>query len=127
MSPTYQQNKKEIKDFCLERLREIADYMGNQDFRDAYVSDLHDDIFNRDYYIIGHYQCKQWMGDSAFDMIGDVQEYEQDNFGEVHTDFSSPESVANMWVYVEGWNIIHKCYEAVVMELGDDQCELELD
>ena len=125
MSFTYQQKKQEIKDFCLERLRETAEYMDNQDYRDAYVSDLHDDIFNRDYYIIGHYQAKQWMGDSAFDMIGDVQEYERDNFGEVHTDLSSPESVCNMWVYIQGWEYIHECYEIVRDEL-DDQCELDL-
>lgn len=74
MSFTYQQKKQEIKDFCLERLREIAEYMDNQDFRDSYVSDLHNDIFNTDYYIIGHYQAKEWMGADAFDMIGDVQE-----------------------------------------------------
>ena len=71
-----------------------------------------------------YYETISW--DSAFDMIGDVQEYEQDNFGEVHTDFSSPESVANMWAYVQGWEIIHECYETVRDELND-QCELELD
>ena len=125
MSFTYQQNKKEIKDFCLERLREIAEYMDNQDFRDAYVSDLHNDIFNTDYYIIGRYQAKQWMGDSAFDMIGDIVEYEKDNFGEVHTDLSEPEHVVNMWVYVQGWEVIHECYETVRDELND-QCELDV-
>ena len=125
MSFTYQQKKQEIKDFCLDRLREIAEHMDNQDYRDAYVSDLHDDIFNRDYYIIGHYQCKQWMGADAFDMIGDVQEYERDNFGEVHTDLSSPESVVNMWVYIQGWEYIHECYETVRDELND-QCELDV-
>lgn len=125
MSFTYQQNQKEIKEFCLDRLREIAEYMDNQDFRDAYVSDLHNDIFNTDYYIIGRYQAKQWMGDSAFDMIGDIVEYEKDNFGEVHTDLSEPEHVVNMWVYVQGWEVIHECYETVRDELND-QCELDV-
>ena len=41
MSFTYQQKKQEIKDVCLERLREIAEYIGNQDYRDAEVGDLH--------------------------------------------------------------------------------------
>ena len=122
---TYQEKQNEIKTFCLDRLREIAEYMDNQDFRDAYVSDLHDQIFNQDYYIIGRYQAKEWMGADAFDMIGDVQEYERDNFGEVHTDLSEPESVVNMWVYVQGWEYIHECYETVRDELND-QCELEL-
>ena len=125
MSFAYQQKKQEIKDFCLDRLREIAEYMDNQDFRDAYVSDLHNDIFNTDYYIIGRYQAKEWMGADAFDMIGDVVDYEKDNFGEICCDLSEPEQVVNMWVYVEGWNIIHECYETVRDEL-DDQCELDL-
>ena len=125
MSFTYQQKKQEIKDVCLERLREIAEYIGNEAYRESYVSDLHNEVFNTDYYIIGRYQAKEWMGADAFDMIGDVQEYEKDNFGEVHTDLSEPESVVNMWVYVEGWNIIHECYETVRDELND-QCELDV-
>ena len=125
MSLTYQQKKQEIKEVCLVRLREIAEYIGNQDYRDAYVSDLHNEVFNTNYYIVGRYQAKQWMGADAFDMIGDVQKYERDNFGEVHTDLSEPEHVVNMWVYVEGWNIIHECYETVRDELSD-QCELEI-
>ena len=122
---TYQQSKQEIKDFCLERLREIAEYMDNQDFREAYVSDLHNDIFNTDYYIVGRYQAKQWLGADAFDMIGDVMDYERDNFGEVYCDISEPEQVVNMWVYVEGWNIIDECYQEVCDEL-DDQCQLDI-
>ena len=125
MSFTYQQKKQEIKDFCLERLREIADYCGVQDFKDYYVSDLHNDIFNTDYYIIGRYQAKQWMGADAFDMIGDVVDYEKDNFGEICCDLSEPEQVVNMWVYIEGWNIIDECYQEVCESLSD-QCELEL-
>ena len=125
MSFTYQQKKQEIKDVCLDRLREIAEYIGNEAYRESYVSDLHNEVFNTNYYIIGRYQAKEWMGADAFDMIGDVQEYERDNFGEVHTDLSSPESVVNMWVYVEGWNIIHECYETVRDELND-QCELDV-
>ena len=122
---TYQQKKEEIKNFCLDRLREIAEYMDNQDYRDAYVSDLHNDIFNTDYYIIGRYQAKQWMGADAFDMIGDVVEYEKENFGELCCDLSEPERVVNMWVYIQGWECIHECYETVRDELND-QCELEL-
>ena len=122
---TYQQKQQEIKDVCLERLREIAEYIGNQDFRDSYVSDLHNEVFNTNYYIVGRYQAKQWMGGDAFDMIGDVVEYEKGNFGELHTDLSDPESVVNMWVYVQGWEIIHECYETVRDELCD-QCELDV-
>ena len=125
MSFTYQNKQQEIKDFCLDRLREIAEYMDNQDYRDTELGDLHNDIFNTDYYIVGRYQAKQWIGSDAFDMIGDIQEYEQDQFGKVHTDLSEPERVVNMWVYIQGWEVIHECYETVRDELND-QCELEI-
>ena len=70
--------------------------------------ELHNELFNRDYFIIGTYQAKQFLGDYAFDAIGDIQDYENDNFGEVNTDLSSPEKVVNMWAYIVGekalWN-----------------------
>ncbi len=123
---TYQQKKQEIKDFCMDRLKEIADYDNVHDFKRRYVSDLHNEVFNTGYYIIGRYQAKQWMGADAFDMIGEVVDYEKDNFGEIYCDLSEPEQVVNMWTYVEGWNIIHECFEEVCEGLSD-QCELELD
>ena len=121
---TYQQKQKELREFCIERLQEIADY-DNQDYRDTPVADLHSEIFNTDYYIVGRYQAKQWMGGDAFDMIGDVVEYEKDNFGEITTDLSEPESVVNMWVYVQGCELIDECFEEVCEAL-DNQCKLEL-
>ena len=122
---TYQQKQKELREFCIERLKEIADYDTVHDFKRRYVSDLHHEIFNTDYYIVGRYQAKQWMGGDAFDMIGDVVEYEKDNFGEITTDLSEPESVVNMWVYVQGWELINECFEEVCEAL-DNQCKLEL-
>ena len=122
---TYQQKQKELREFCIERLQEIADYDTVHDFKGRFVSDLHNDIFNTDYYIVGRYQAKQWMGGDAFDMIGDVVEYERDYFGEITTDLSEPESVVNMWVYVQGWELINECFEEVCEAL-DNQCKLEL-
>ena len=122
---TYQQKQKELREFCIERLQEIADYDTVHDFKRRCVSDLHNDIFNTDDYIVGRYQAKQWMGGDAFDMIGDVVEYEKDNFGEITTDLSEPESVVNMWVYVQGWELIDECFQEVCEAL-DNQCKLEL-
>jgi len=66
------------------------------------------------------------MGGDAFDMIGDVVEYEKDNFGELCTDLSEPERVLNMWVYIQGEQIIDECFEEVCEGL-DNQCKLELE
>jgi len=69
--------------------------------------ELHHDAFNSDYYIIGTYQATQWLGDRAFEAIGFIKEYEQDNFGEVYTDFSDPEKVVNMFVYIVGESVVY--------------------
>ena len=112
--------EREIKEFCIERLKEIADYQG-KDFIDMCTSDLHHEIFNTDYYIIGRYQAKEWLGADAFDCIGDIQEYENLHFGESHTDFGNSEAVANMYVYVVGREIIEECFEQVCDELEDEE------
>ena len=117
--------RTEVELFCRERMEEIADYCGVEDFKEYDICELHNDIFNTDYYIVGRYQAKQWLGADAFDCIGDVQEYEKFNFGKVHTDLSEPECVVNMWVYVYGWEIIEQCFEEVCETL-DNQIEMDL-
>jgi hypothetical protein len=68
--------------------------------------DLHHEIFNTDYYIIGSYKATQWLGDQVFNIIDFIKEYELFNFGEVMTDFSSPEAIVNMYVYIIGEEIV---------------------
>jgi|TARA_R110000764_G_scaffold1012_1_gene3781 hypothetical protein len=69
-----------------------------------YGCDLHHYLWNEDYYIIGTYDAKKWIEShmSVFDAIAEVQEYENDNFGETNTDITSPENVANMLAYIYG-------------------------
>ena len=74
--------------------------------------DLHHEIFNTDYYIIGTYQAKQWLGDNAFNAIEIIKNYEQDNFGEVFTDLSDPEKVVNMYTYIVGEEVAHKFFDS---------------
>lgn len=70
------------------------------------VSDLHHYLLNEDYFIIGTYKAKQWLGSEVFDVIETIREYEQSNFGQVSTDFSNPEKVANMCAYILGEEIL---------------------
>ena len=65
-------------------------------------SQIHQDAFNTDYYIIGTYKAKLFLGEYAFDVIEYIREYESLHFGEVHTDFSNPEDVVNMLMYILG-------------------------
>ena len=69
----------------------------------GYYCDLHNEVFNTDYYIIGTYEAKQQLESiGVFDVIDRVQTYEKDNFGEVTTDLSNPEKLINMLYYVIG-------------------------
>ena len=92
----------EIKQHAIDYLKE------NRDYCTEYGCDLHHQIFNMDYYIIGTYQAKEWMGEKAFDCIGDIQEYEKDNFGEVNTDLGDPERVVNMYAYIVGEAVLNE-------------------
>ena len=71
-----------------------------------HVDDLHYHCFNTDYYIIGTYQAKKWLGENVFEIIEEIKTYEKDNFGEVNTDFSDPEKVVNMYAYIIGEEIV---------------------
>ncbi|MES3018170.1 MAG: hypothetical protein V4721_10335 [Bacteroidota bacterium] len=75
------------------------------------ASDLHHELYNRDYFIIGYYQAEQFLvnGPGVFAAISEIQEYENDNFGEVNTDCGSSEKVANMYAYIKGEEVLHKC------------------
>ena len=82
------------------------------------VSDLHHYLLNQDYFIIGTYKAKQWLGSEVFDVIETIREYEQSNFGEVSTDFSNPEKVANMYAYILGEEILSESevYQQLAIE-----------
>ena len=104
----------EIKAFFNDRLQEMKKY--DQDYLDVKIRDgeLHHEIFNTDYYIIGTYKAKQWLGADAFDAIAMIKDYEMDNFGEVYTDLSNPERVVNMVVYIIGEEIVADFVDSLV-------------
>jgi len=84
-----------------------------QDGYSGYYCDLHNEVFNTDYYIIGTYQAKEALKKyGVFEAIEKVQTYEKDNFGEIYTDLSDPEKLINMLYYIIG--------EEVLFEMMDD-------
>ena len=76
-------------------------------------NELHHEIFNTDYYIIGRYQAKEWLSDEVFNVINIIKEYENIHFDKVTTDFSEPESVVNMYVYIVGEYIVNDYIESL--------------
>ena len=73
------------------------------------VSEIHHEVFNTDYFIIGRYRAEQWLIDNygVFNAIDTIQEYEQSNFGEVTTKLGEAEHVCNMLVYILGEEILN--------------------
>lgn len=112
--------KEEIKEYFDIRRKEEEEYhlenYSQEERNEDWKRDLHHTIFNETYYIIGTYQAKQWLGDMALDVINFIKDYEQDNFGEIYTDFSSPEKVVNMYTYIIGEEIVQEYLEELEKE-----------
>lgn len=94
----YEEIKEHFEDFIKDQ---------DQDWIKENFEDLHCHAFNNDYYIIGTYQAKKWLGNEVFEIINIIKEYENDNFGEVNTDFSDPEKIVNMYTYIIGEDVVN--------------------
>lgn len=78
----------------------------------GYYCDLHNEVFNTDYYIIGRQEAKAALEEyGVFDAIELVQKYEDEQFGERYTDLSDPEKLINMIYYVVGDEVIAEISE----------------
>ena len=97
----YNKKHEAMKQEAIEAIIERLDgYSG-------YYCDLHNEVFNTDYYIIGTYEAKEALREyDVFDAIELVQEYEKEQFGEVITDLSNPEKLINMVYYIIGDEVI---------------------
>jgi len=98
MNPKEEAMRQEAREAIIEALRD--GYTG-------YYCDLHHELFNTDYYIIGTYKAKEALEEyGVWDAIAKVREYETDNFGEVYTDLSNPEKLINMLYYIIGEEVL---------------------
>ena len=94
----YQEIKKYFEDFI--------EFEGRK-WVEENKEDLHHEIFNTDYYIVGTYRAKVWLKDEVFNVIDIIKKYENFNFGSVSTDLGDPEKVVNMYVYIVGEQIVY--------------------
>ncbi len=93
---------------ALELKAYILDMVNDGVLTEDNQEDWHQIAFNESYYVLGHYQANEWLkqhGVDAFEAIDDVIQYENDNFGEVHTAVNL-ESVVNMYVYILGEELL---------------------
>lgn len=97
----------EMKQEAIEAIIEAL-----EDGYSGYYCDLHNEVFNTDYYIIGTYEAKEALREyDVFDAIELVQTYEKEQFGEIYTDLSNPEKLINMVYYIVGDEVIYEMYK----------------
>lgn len=102
----YNKKRKEMRKEAIEAIIEALEngYSG-------YYCDLHNEVFNTDYYIIGTYRAKEALREyDVFKAVELVQTYENEQFGEVYTDINDPEKLINMVYYIIGDEIIADMY-----------------
>ena len=95
--------KQDVKEYIIQQLNDNVGL-------DQHISDLHHYLLNEDYFIIGSWRAEQWLkkdDGSIFEAIETIKDYEQSNFGEISTDLSSSENVANMLAYILGEQILY--------------------
>ena len=97
--------RKEAREAIIETLKD--GYTG-------YYHDLHNEVFNTDYYIIGTYQAREALNEyDVFEALEKVQTYEKDNFGEIYTDLSDPEKLVNMLYYIIGEEVLYEMMDGI--------------
>lgn len=103
MKQATQTHNSELVNYALDGLSNVS--------AGVYACDLHNELFNTDYFIIGYYKAEEWLKENVgiFAAIEEIREYEMDNFGQVSTDFSSSEKVVNMYAYIKGEEILADC------------------
>ena len=80
----------------------------------GYYCNLHNEVFNTDYYIIGTYRAKEALNEyGVFEALNKVRTYEKDNFGEVYTDLSDPEKLINMLYYIIGEEVLSEMMDGI--------------
>lgn len=100
-----QKMRKEAREAIIEALRN--GYTG-------YYCELHNELFNTDYYIEGAYEAKKALEEyGVFAAIKKVKTYEKDNFGEIYTDLSDPEKLINMLYYIIGEEVMYEMMDGI--------------
>jgi len=100
-----------IKDYLLEYLKDNELTINDED--------IHDIVFNQDYFIIGYYNAEKWLIDQqgnnrTFEVLSYVMEQEKDNFGSIETVYDNAETLVNNYAYWLGYEVIADIQEELI-------------
>lgn len=109
-------NKKH-EEMKREAIMDIIEVL--EDGYDGYYCDLHNEVFNTDWYIIGTFSAKEALKEyDVFEAIELVMDYENNQFGEINTELHNPEKLINMVYYIIGDEVIGEMTD--IEELEDN-------
>ena len=87
------------------------------------IGDWHFHAFSEDYYLIGYFQCSEWLkrhGIGEFEAASICVEYEKENFGEIGKTYDNSETVVNMLAYIYGEELLSEIDADTIEELTEN-------
>jgi hypothetical protein len=102
--------KEELREYGLSCLVDLQ--LDENELKD--IAEVHNQLFNLDYYIIGYYEADQWMQShkiGVFEGIEYCKDKEEEHFGESVTDFKNSEVLVNHLVYWASMEVIDEVIE----------------
>jgi len=112
-----------IVEHAQEGIQDIINGMSENDSFD--LSELHHRLFNEDYFIIGSYKAEQWIRENnlnAWDVIEEVKDYEELNFGTFSTELNA-EAMVNMFAYIQGEALLNSLENMRFSEADKERME----
>lgn len=97
---------EDVKAALLNGLENLIGYENN-----TCTADLHNELYNSDARYVYYATAKEATAElDVWECIGVVQTYEKEQFGEVHTKLSDACKVANMIIYIMGYELLQSIY-----------------
>jgi hypothetical protein len=110
-----------------ELARHILDLINEGVLTNDNRDDWHFHAFNEDYYLIGYFQCSEWLKSheiGEFEAVGIITEYEEDNFGESTKVYDNSEKAVNMLAYIYGEELLNEVDAPTLKKLKKAMKEL---
>ena len=107
-----------------EIANEMIDYIENYGIQDMYLCDIATELYNNDYYMIGIYQCKEWLKKYFDDMLETI-EYWEDETGEPYSKMiTNVEELATLVAYTVADTILYEIYDCADLN-NNEFCDKE--
>jgi hypothetical protein len=111
----------------IELAKHLLDCISDGVINDGNYNNWHHEAFNRDYYIIGYYQCSEWLKRheiDTFEAVTICQNYEIEHFGGLSKEYNNSEVTVNMLVYIFGEKLEQELSAENVEELEEELNEI---